>query len=118
MLRGQKKFKIRKKIHFIVIRTDNENRFSLFFYSAIRTALTNSVKNTVNLLLYNLMHYWYIHMYFRKKFSVIIVTTRNSVFMVDLMILTLLIYIKLDNYIHNSKRCFVGIFVPHHITCL
>lgn len=49
---GTKK-KIRKKIHFIVIRTDNENRFSLFFYSAIRTALTNSVKNTVNLLLYN-----------------------------------------------------------------
>lgn len=61
---GTKKFKIRKKFHFIVICTDNENRFSLFFYSAIRTALTNSVKNTVNCFLYNLTHYWYIHIYF------------------------------------------------------
>lgn len=60
---GTKKIQ-NKKNHFIVIRTDNENRFSLFFYSAIRTALTNSVKNTVNCFLYNLTHYWYIHIYF------------------------------------------------------
>lgn len=61
---GTKKIQNKKKNHFIVIRTDNENRFSLFFDSAIRTALTNSVKNTVNCFLYNLTHYWYIHIYF------------------------------------------------------
>lgn len=56
-------------------------------------------------------------MYFRKKFSVIIVIICNSVFMVDLMILILLIYIKLDNYIYNFKCCFVGIFVLYYIIC-
>lgn len=116
-VQGIKKFKIRKNFYFIVICIDNENCFSFFFYLVIRIVLINLVKNIVNCFLYNLMYYWYIYMYFRKKFSVIIVIICNSVFMVDLMILILLIYIKLDNYIYNFKCCFVGIFVLYYIIC-
>lgn len=60
---GTKKTQNKKNSHFIVICNDKKIVLA-FFYSAIRTALTKSVKTTANSFLYNLTHYWYIHIYF------------------------------------------------------